>query len=78
MYSSPPLHGALLVYRVLSSPVLLKRWSQDILEVSKRFLEIRKTLKEKLLDMKTPGNWDHIVNQIGMFSYTGLNGKFSV
>lgn len=19
-----------------------------------------------------PGNWDHIVNQIGMFSYTGL------
>lgn len=20
-----------------------------------------------------PGNWDHIVNQIGMFSFTGLN-----
>ena len=20
-----------------------------------------------------PGNWDHIINQIGMFSFTGLN-----
>jgi hypothetical protein len=20
-----------------------------------------------------PGNWDHIINQIGMFSYTGLS-----
>lgn len=25
--------------------------------------------------LKTPGTWEHIVNQIGMFSYTGLNEK---
>ena len=23
--------------------------------------------------MKTPGSWEHITNQIGMFSYTGLS-----
>ena len=23
-------------------------------------------------DLKTPGNWDHIVSQSGMFSFTGL------
>lgn len=25
----------------------------------------------------TPGNWDHIVNQIGLFSYTGLTQRQS-
>jgi len=71
------MHGALLVHRVLSSPDKFKRWCQELSSISRRILEIRKTLKEKLLDMKTLGNWDHIVNQIGMFSYTGLNGKKS-
>lgn len=33
---------------------------------------MRKQMKAKLDDLKTPGNWDHIVEQIGMFSYTGL------
>ncbi len=76
MYSSPPMHGALLVHRVLSSPDNFKKWCQELSAISRRIIELRKTLKEKLLEMKTPGNWDHIVNQIGMFSYTGLNGKF--
>ncbi len=26
---------------------------------------------------KSPGTWTHIVEQIGMFSYTGLNGAQS-
>jgi len=25
--------------------------------------------------LKTPGTWEHIINQIGMFSYTGLTEK---
>jgi aspartate aminotransferase len=70
------MHGALLVHRVLSSPDNFKKWCQELSAISRRIIELRKTLKEKLLEMKTPGNWDHIVNQIGMFSYTGLNGKF--
>lgn len=36
---------------------------------------MRKELKKHLIDLKTPGSWDHITQQIGMFSYTGLNGK---
>lgn len=34
---------------------------------------MRKLLREELENLKTPGSWDHVTNQIGMFSYTGLN-----
>ena len=36
---------------------------------------MRQKLFDKLRALGTPGNWEHIVNQSGMFSYTGLNGK---
>jgi len=33
-----------------------------------RIIDMRKQLRSVLTDeLKTPGNWDHIVNQIGMF-----------
>ena len=46
--------------------------------MAKRIIDMRKALKEALLALNTPGNWDHITSQIGMFSYTGLNGKQSI
>ena len=38
---------------------------------------MRQLLKKKLQELATPGNWDHITDQIGMFSYTGLNGSLN-
>ena len=75
MYSNPPMHGALLVHKVLSSPENYKRWTDELAAVSQRILTVRDLLKKNLLELNTPGNWDHIVNQIGMFSYTGLSEK---
>lgn len=43
--------------------------------MSDRIKLMRKALYDRLLKLRTPGNWDHIINQIGMFSYTGLTGK---
>ena len=43
--------------------------------MSKRIREMRAGLRERLEKLGTPGTWDHITNQIGMFSYTGLTGK---
>lgn len=40
-----------------------------------RIQTMRKALRDKLEDLKTPGDWSHIINQIGMFSYTGLSQK---
>jgi len=37
-----------------------------------RILNMRATLKAELVKLGVKGNWDHITNQIGMFSYTGL------
>lgn len=34
---------------------------------------MRTALKRELKALNTPGNWDHITSQIGMFSFTGLN-----
>ena len=36
---------------------------------------MRKALRDELENMKTPGTWNHITDQIGMFSYTGLTTK---
>jgi aspartate aminotransferase len=43
--------------------------------MSGRIGNMRKALYDKLIQYKTPGTWEHIVNQIGMFSFTGLKGK---
>jgi len=40
--------------------------------VSKRITDMRKALKDELVRLNVPGNWNHITDQIGMFSYTGL------
>ncbi|KAA0183589.1 Aspartate transaminase [Fasciolopsis buskii] len=40
--------------------------------MAKRVLQMRQLLYEKLRELGTPGSWNHIIKQIGMFSFTGL------
>ena len=42
--------------------------------MAERIMSMRKVLYEKLKSKGTPGSWEHIIQQNGMFSYTGLNG----
>eukprot|EP01067_Filipodium_phascolosomae_P009279 Filipodium_phascolosomae@DN8235_c0_g1_i1.p1 len=72
MYSSPPCHGARIVIKILTNPALLDQWKQELKDVSLRILKVRKLLKDGLEAQKTPGEWKHITDQIGMFSFTGL------
>ena len=37
-----------------------------------RVIAMRKGLRERLENLGTPGTWNHITDQIGMFSYTGF------
>ncbi|KAF9453237.1 aspartate aminotransferase [Macrolepiota fuliginosa MF-IS2] len=72
--SNPPSHGARLVTLILSNPVLFAEWKQDISTMASRIITMRKELYKLLTEeLHTPGNWDHIINQIGMFSFTGIN-----
>lgn len=41
-----------------------------------RIITVRLGLKERLEKLGTPGKWDHIVQQKGMFSFTGLSGEY--
>jgi aspartate/tyrosine/aromatic aminotransferase len=75
MYSNPPQHGALVVFKVLSKPENYQKWTEELADVSKRIIQVRDLLRKKLEELKTPGTWEHITNQIGMFSYTGLSEK---
>jgi len=38
-----------------------------------RIISMRVQLKELLINAGSQRNWNHIVDQIGMFCYTGLN-----
>ncbi|EAU88611.2 aspartate aminotransferase [Coprinopsis cinerea okayama7 len=76
--SNPPSHGARLVSLILNDPELFEEWKRDIVTMSSRIIDMRKELYRLLTEVyKTPGNWDHILNQIGMFSFTGLNPEQS-
>jgi len=72
-YSNPPNHGARIVSRVLNDPKLFEDWRGCIRTMSSRIKEMRQGLRERLEKLGTPGTWDHITSQIGMFSYTGLS-----
>lgn len=43
--------------------------------VTTRMNTMRALLKETIVKIGTKGNWDHVTNQIGMFSFTGLTAK---
>ncbi|KAH9966710.1 aspartate aminotransferase [Russula dissimulans] len=72
--SNPPSYGARVVALILNNPELFEEWKADIRTMAGRIIDMRKHLRALLTDeLKTPGNWDHIVNQIGMFSFTGIS-----
>jgi aromatic-amino-acid transaminase len=72
-YSSPPIHGGQLVAIVLSDPELRPLWERELAAMRLRILAMRKRVHE-VLSAKVPGrNFDYMLTQRGMFSYTGLS-----
>merc|ERR1719323_2889943 len=72
MYSSPPKHGAELVVKILGDEGNFKQWQEELAGMANRILEVRSLLRKGLEEKGTPGTWNHITDQIGMFSFTGL------
>ncbi|KAJ3850954.1 aspartate amino-transferase [Lentinula lateritia] len=76
--SNPPSYGARIVTLILNDPALFDEWKRDISTMAGRIIDMRKELFKILTEeLHTPGNWDHIVNQIGMFSFTGITPEQS-
>ncbi|MDR2709836.1 MAG: aspartate/tyrosine/aromatic aminotransferase [Burkholderiales bacterium] len=74
-YSNPPIFGASLVSSVLNQPDLRALWEEELAGMRDRIREMRLMLRERL-SAQVPGkNFDFIVKQRGMFSYSGLNAQ---
>lgn len=66
--SNPPTYGARIASLVLNNPEIFKEWQGNLQEMSGRIISMRKALHSKLVELNTPGDWTHILKQIGMFS----------
>ncbi len=75
MYSNPPCHGARIVARVLGNKENYEAWYAELKEISGRIIKMRALLRAELEQLETPGTWEHITKQIGMFSFTGLTRR---
>ena len=73
LYSNPPIHGARIVDIILGDKELTKMWHDDLKMMSGRIIQMRHGLVEKLKDHGSEHSWQHLIDQIGMFAYTGLN-----
>jgi len=75
MVSNCPAYGARICAKILNNPELFAEWDENIKVMANRIKLMRRTLYDSLKAKNTPGNWDHILNQIGMFTFTGLTQK---
>jgi aromatic-amino-acid transaminase len=72
-YSSPAIHAAGIVSRVLTDPALRAAWVADVAGMRQRILAMRQRLHD-VLAVKRPGrDFGYFLSQRGMFSYTGLS-----
>ncbi|XP_057658926.1 aspartate aminotransferase, mitochondrial-like [Diorhabda carinulata] len=72
MYSNPPIHGARIVEEILSNVDLKNRWLQEVKKMAERMRGMRASLRDGIIRAGSKLNWDHITNQIGMFSFTAV------
>ena len=74
-YSSPAIHAAGVVSRVLTDPALRASWEADVAAMRERILAMRHSLHGVLSSLKPGRDFGYFLSQRGMFSYTGLSGE---
>ena len=73
----PPSNSLALTYLVPTPPAFsplhnTQEWRTELKSAMKRVHTMREQLTAALVALGSPGSWEHITSQIGMFSYTGL------
>lgn len=72
MYSNPPVHGARIAAEIMRDSKLRADWLRDLSGMANRIIGMRTSLRDLLTKEGSQRNWQHIVDQIGMFCFTGL------
>ncbi|THC89449.1 hypothetical protein EYZ11_011104 [Aspergillus tanneri] len=74
--STAPAYGARLAEIILQTPELREQWKQELSEAAARLAKNRENLYRELTTVcNTPGNWDHILQDKGLFSLLGLSER---
>ena len=71
-YSSPPTTGGQAVAMILTTPELRQQWDQELGQMRERIKVMRKLLVEKIRELRADFDFNFIIEQRGMFSYSGL------
>jgi aromatic-amino-acid transaminase len=71
-YSNPPIHGGAVVAAVLNDPASRALWEKELAEMRVRIKAMRQKLVDGLKAAGVARDMSFIVQQIGMFSYSGL------
>jgi aromatic-amino-acid transaminase len=74
-YSSPPGFGAQAVAMILDSPELSALWQKELGAMRERIRANRKALVERLKVHAPKTDFDFVMRQRGMFSYSGLTSE---
>uniref|UniRef100_UPI00398F2667 aspartate aminotransferase, mitochondrial-like n=1 Tax=Pristiophorus japonicus TaxID=55135 RepID=UPI00398F2667 len=72
MYSNPPLNGARIAATIMNTAELRTEWLEEVKGMANRIISMREQLVSNLKKEGSIHNWQHIIDQIGMFCYTGL------
>ncbi|KAJ3604219.1 hypothetical protein NHX12_028960 [Muraenolepis orangiensis] len=73
LWARPPVGGARIVATVLSNPAHLAEWQEGVRDMAARCMLVRERLRDKLRLLGTPGCWDHLTQQTGLYCCTGLD-----
>lgn len=71
-YSNPPTHGATIISTIFNDKTLLQQWQSELTQMRERIQKMRHQLVAKLKEHGVEQNMDFVLEQNGMFSYSGL------
>ncbi|KAL2076901.1 hypothetical protein ACEWY4_027502 [Coilia grayii] len=72
IYSNPPMNGARIASTILHTPDLRTLWLEEVKGMADRIISMRELLVANLKKEGSTHNWQHVIDQIGMFCFTGL------
>ncbi len=73
IYSNPPSHGASIVSEILKSSELSSLWREELNGMRSRIQHLRHLFLEAMSGHGLENKFRNVIEQRGMFSYTGLN-----
>jgi aromatic-amino-acid transaminase len=71
-YSSPSDHGGQAVAAVLTTPELRTQWEAELGQMRDRIKTMRRALVDKIRAQRADFDFSYVIDQRGMFSYSGL------